>query len=62
MYGDKPAEAKKSTKRSDANRSSYYNTVSGLEWGKRENYDLSIDSSIGNESTAEIIVKYAKSI
>lgn len=57
MYGDNSAEAKKSTKRSDANRSSYYNTVSGLEWGKRENYDLCIDSSIENESTAEIIVK-----
>lgn len=62
MYGDKPAEAKKSIKKSDANRSSYYNTVSGLEWGKRENYDLCVDSSIGNEATADIIVKYAKSI
>lgn len=62
MYGNKPAEAKKSIKKSDANRSSYYNTVSGLEWGKRENYDLCVDSSIGNEATADIIVKYAKSI
>lgn len=62
MYGDKPADAVKSIKKSDANRSSYYNTVSGLEWGKRENYDLCIDSSIGNEATADIIVEYAKSI
>ena len=62
MYGDKPAEAKKSIKKSDVNRSSYYNTVSGLEWGKRENYVLCVDSSIGNEATADIIVKYAKSI
>ena len=53
MYGDKPAEAKKSIKKSDANRSSYYNTVSGLEWGKRENYDLCVDNSIGNEATAD---------
>ena len=62
MYGDKPGEAKKSIKKSDANRASYYNTISGLEWGKRENYDLCVDSSIGNEATADIIVKYANSI
>ena len=62
MYGDKPAEAKKSIKRSDANRASYYNAISGLEWGKRENYDLCLDSSIGNEETAKIIAEYAKNI
>lgn len=62
MYGDKPAEAKKSIKHSDANRASYYNAISGLEWGKRENYDLCLDSSIGNEETAKIIAEYAKNI
>lgn len=62
MYGDKPAEAKKSIKRSDANRASYYNAISGLEWGKRENYDLCLDSSIGNKETAKIIAEYAKNI
>jgi len=62
MYGDKSAEAKKSIKRSDANRASYYNAISGLEWGKRENYDLCLDSSIGNEETAKIIAEYAKNI
>ena len=60
MYGDTPAEAKKSSRKSDRNRASYYNTVSGLEWGARENYDLCIDSSIGNEATADIIADYAK--
>ena len=60
MYGDKPAEAKKSIKKSDMNRASYYNAISGLEWGKRENYDLCLDSSIGNEETAKVIVEYAK--
>lgn len=61
MYGDDKSAAKKSMRRSDRNRASYYNTVSGLEWGKRENYDLCVDSSIGNEATAKIIVNYAKS-
>ncbi len=60
MYGDKPAEAKKSIKKSDMNRASYYNAISGLEWGKRENYDICLDSSIGNEETAKVIVEYAK--
>lgn len=62
MYGDAPAAAKKSLKKSDRNRASYYNTVSGLEWGKRENYDLCVDSSIGNEATAKIIAEYAKNV
>lgn len=61
MYGDSPSQAKKSIKKSDSNRASYYNTISGLEWGARENYDLCLDSSIGNEATAKIIVDYAKS-
>lgn len=62
MYGDSPAAAKKSIKRSDANRASYYNAVSGLEWGKRENYDLCLDSSIGNAATANIIAEYTRNL
>ncbi|MBQ3296929.1 cytidylate kinase family protein [Candidatus Saccharibacteria bacterium] len=62
MYGDKPNEARKSIKKSDANRASYYNTISGLKWGKRENYDLCLDSSIGNEATAKTIAEYAKNV
>lgn len=60
MYGDKPAEARRSIRKSDANRASYYNTISGLEWGQRDNYDLCIDSSIGNEETAKVIVEYVR--
>lgn len=62
MYGDDKASAKKSIKKSNSARSSYYNTVSGLDWGKRENYDLCVDSSIGNEATAKIIVDYARNM
>ncbi len=60
MYGDTPKEAEKSLRKSDHNRASYYNTISGLKWGDRENYDLCIDSSIGNHATASIITEYAK--
>lgn len=62
MYHDNKKEAKKYMRRSDRNRASYYNAVSGLEWGARENYDLCIDSSIGNEATAKIIADYAKRV
>ncbi|MBQ9017937.1 MATE family efflux transporter [Candidatus Saccharibacteria bacterium] len=62
MYGDDLAAAKKSIKKSDKNRASYYNTISGLTWGARENYDLCIDSSIGNTATAKIIAEYAKNL
>lgn len=62
MYGDDKAAAKKSIRRSDRNRASYYNTVSGLTWGDRANYDLCLDSSIGTEATAKIIVDYAKNL
>ena len=59
MYGDEPSAAKKSLKKSDKNRASYYFAVSGQTWGARENYDLCLDSSIGNEKSAEIIATYA---
>ena len=62
MYGDKPDAAKKAMRKSDKNRASYYNAVSGLKWGARENYDLCVDSSVGNEATAKIICEYAKSV
>lgn len=60
MYGDSAVEAKKSLRRSDKNRASYYEAVSGLKWGARENYDLCVDSSIGVAETAKVICEYAK--
>lgn len=60
MYGDNKTTAKKLLRKSDHNRASYYNAISGLRWGDRENYDLCIDSSVGNELTAKIIAEYAK--
>lgn len=58
MYGDNEKEAYKNIERSDKNRSSYYQMISGKIWGKSENYDLCIDSSIGKEKTAKIIYDY----
>lgn len=58
MYNDTKQEAIKNVEKSDKTRSNYYKTISGLEWGKIDNYDLCIDSSIGKEECARIICEY----
>lgn len=58
MYGDTEQEAKKSITRSDSARGSYYKSISGHEWGDPHQYELSIDSSIGVEKTADLICGY----
>ena len=62
MYGDTEQEGKKSIARSDAARGSYYKSISGNEWGDSHQYELSVDSSIGPEKTAEVICDYIKRI
>ncbi len=62
MYKDNKKQAIKNIEKSDKNRSSYYEMISGQKWGKVENYDLCIDSSIGKEKTAEIICEYINKI
>lgn len=62
MYKDTKSKAIKNIKKSDKNRASYYEIISGKIWGKPENYDLCIDSSIGKEKTAEIICEYIKKV
>lgn len=58
MYGDTEQEGKKSIARSDAARSAYYMSISGQEWGDPHQYELSIDSSLGAEKTADLICAY----
>jgi len=55
MYGDTEREGRKSLARSDAARSAYYKSISGHEWGDPHQYEMSVDSSIGPEKTAELI-------
>ncbi len=62
MYNDTKNKAKKNIERSDKNRASYYEMISGEKWMNPSNYDLCIDSSIGKEKTAEIILDYVKKI
>lgn len=59
VYGDTPEQARKNVKKSDSARAAYYKNISGLEWGKKDNYDIVIDSSIGKEKAAEILFNAA---
>ena len=60
VYGDSHADARKHVRRSDEARASYYESISGLTWGDRSNYDLIINSSVGLEESAEVICNYIK--
>ena len=62
MYGDSYSKAKKNMANSDKNRASYYEMISGTPWGIPSNYDLCINSKIGQEKTAELICEYIKQI
>ncbi len=62
MYHDSKEKAQKHIANSDKNQASYYEMISGHEWGQAQNYNLCIDSSIGKEKTAEIICDYINKI
>ena len=58
MYGDTPQQAEKNLAHSDAARANYYQSVTGTDWAFSDNYDLCIDSSIGEQASAETILVY----
>ncbi len=60
VYGDSPEQAKRNMRRSDRARSSYYKHISGKRWGDAKNYELTLDSSVGIEKSAEIVADYVR--
>ena len=58
VYGDTPEEAKRNIRRSDRARASYYKHISGQRWGDARHYELTVDSFIGVENAAEMILRY----
>ena len=58
MYGDTKEEGKKNIERSDMARATYYKNISGKKWGAPHQYELCIDSSIGTQECADVIVEY----
>jgi cytidylate kinase len=49
-------------KRADKKRASYHNYYSDTRWGARTAYDLCINSKIGTDAVADIIVKAAQAL
>ncbi|MBQ6076246.1 MAG: MATE family efflux transporter [Lachnospiraceae bacterium] len=58
VYGDSHEEARRSSRRSDKARASYYRHISGQKWRDPRHYDLILDSSCGPEETAAALVRY----
>ena len=58
MYNDSKDKAEIYVKKSDNARAMYYKSVSGHEWGESEQYDLSINASLGVEKVANVICSY----
>ena len=58
VYGDTLKEAKRNIRRSDKARAAYYKHISGMRWGEAKNYELTVNSSVGLEESAEIILAY----
>lgn len=60
-YGIPVEKAKEVMFKTDRKRATYYNYYADGKWGRAENYDLTIDSSIiGIEGTVKIIKEFAQ--
>ena len=60
MYKDTHKEAEKHVVQSDKSRASYYEIIANKKWGSKENYDICLDCSIGNDKIINIICEYVK--
>jgi cytidylate kinase len=59
-YGGTEAQAREDISRSDSARAAYYAKISGQKWGDAKRYDLCLDSSIGAQKAAGVIVEYVR--
>ena len=62
MYKDTYNEAKKHINKSDKSRAAYYEVIANRKWGDKENYDICLDCSIGNDKIVNIICEYVNEI
>ena len=58
VYGDTLQQARRNIHRSDKARAAYYRHISGRRWADGRHYQLSVDSSVGVQETANLIVSY----
>ena len=59
-YHDSEKEAKKHILESNKARSTYYSVIANQTWGDKSNYDICLDSKIGNDNVVKIICNYVK--
>lgn len=58
-YGKEREKAEEYIKKTDKQRANYYEYYTSKKWGKRENFDLCINSNaLGVDKTAELLGKY----
>lgn len=60
MYKDIHKEAEKHVVQSDKSRALYYEIIANKKWGAKENYDICLDCSVGNDKAVNIICDYVK--
>lgn len=60
-YGEEVKDPAAAVRKWDKKRASYYNFVTQSQWGKAQNYDMTIDSTIGMDNSASLIISYLKS-
>ena len=61
-YGITPEEAEKIIRKNDKARAAYYKKYADTEWGKIDNYDLSVNTRVGTDKAADIIADYVHEI
>lgn len=59
-YKDTEKSAKKHIIDSNKARANYYSIIANQTWGNKSNYDLCLDSQIGNDNVVKIICTYVK--
>lgn len=55
--GISESKAKEITKKTDKRRASYYNYYTQLKWGDIKNFDLALNSKIGDDKIVDMIIK-----
>ena len=56
-YKEEQEDFKKYVMKKDKRRSNYYNYYTTKKWGQLKNFDLTINSDLGIEKVADIIVE-----
>ncbi len=62
IYKNEAKNYKDFVKKKDKERRAYYDYFSHRVWGKAENYDLCINSTIGLDAAADLIVRAARAV